>query len=312
LVLSNEQIAAARAGDPVALAELDACGLLVGADETAAEYATRLESLEANLGNLEAALKDSGVYEIEDVRLEPATRVPARLFDEPNAKTKGLYGFAMRWVPGFYIKPLFSWLFAGCAYYFFPDFLAFFIVHKAFLSREKWLIYHRDELLAHEMCHVARVGLFSVAYEEHMAYRTSTSRFRRNWGGVFHSTRDSLGILTVVGLLLVSTVLAPVVGVLWLPTPFWIATFGFAAGLVGRHAWYRSRLARAARNLAACGVALPDSVLFRCTDAEIRALGGFGDADDVRAWLAERVGGELRWRVIQARFLGDLITVGNP
>ncbi len=42
----------------------------------------------------------------------------------------------------------------------------------------------RQELLAHELCHIARIALDSTLYEETFAYQVSPSPLRRLWDAI--------------------------------------------------------------------------------------------------------------------------------
>ena len=126
----------------------------------------RLGELREHYGVMEASLAEGGRYEIEGVAVEAHARIPAELFGRAKAVTRDMYGFDADWVPGFFVDMAFGWFFGGCAFHFFPDFFTLFMIRRSFAERERWLIYDRDELLAHEMCHVARVALDSTVFEE--------------------------------------------------------------------------------------------------------------------------------------------------
>ena len=164
-MVSSELVDRAEQGELAALEQLDAAGLLMGADETLPDYAERLRCLRRNLERMEDDLQGERSFTVEGVTVRRDWRIPAELFTEAHADTERLYGFRLEWVPGFFINPRHSLLFGGCAFYFFPDFFALFIIRRAFATRSRWLIYSRRELLAHELCHVARVALGSQQFE---------------------------------------------------------------------------------------------------------------------------------------------------
>ncbi len=300
--LSDSLLDAAAQGDLGALVELDRHGFLLGGSETAVELAERLRGFRERLLDMERELAGQGRWRIEDVTLAAADRIPQALFKPLEEVTRRHYGFAIDWVPGFYVDPSYGWLFGGCAYYFHPDFFALFIIRKSFASKERWLIYDRSELLAHELCHVARTALHSEVFEEEFAYRTSSSGFRRQIGGIFQSPRDSYLLLGSTFLLL----FAQLVQSLFLPAlwiwPFWAIVLAVVAGLVGKGRKLRGTMAKALRNLE--GVVAGQqaaALLFRCTDEEILTIAGLADAAQVTAWLQSRTG--WRWKVIEQRFL---------
>ena len=75
---------------------------------------------------------------------------------------------------------------------------SWFQLKPVFAKQEKWLIYSRQELISHEMCHIARFHLHSHRYEETLAYKTSTSRLRKAIGGALLS--PAYAIFQLIGL----------------------------------------------------------------------------------------------------------------
>jgi len=262
----------------------------------------RIRKLAVNIERMETQLAETEQFTVEDVCVQAADRIPQELFGAAGRITEGLYGFRAEWVPGFFVNPSFGWLFGGCAFYFYPDFFAMFIIRRAFAHREKWLFYDRVELLAHELCHVARVGFSSRRFEEMLAYQTATSRFRRAVGGVFRSPADGYVLLGATWLLLLAQVLR-FSFLFWLPGwPFWLLVVGVIGFLAIRHGRDVHIFGQAVRNLERVAPGAASAVLFRCTDEEIDALAGLSDADALTEWLDYRVRTSRRWQVIRNRF----------
>ena len=304
-MISDEAIEKAKAGDPETLVELDAAGLLLGRGETALTYGERLECLRRNFAAMNEALEQQGRYEVEGVTVRTERRIPVELFAEAAAVTEPLYRFAIDWVPGFFINPRLSLLFGGCAFFFYPDFFVLFIIRRSFEHRRRWLIYGRRELLAHELCHVARIGLGSQRFEETMAYQTSVSGFRRVAGSMFQRPADSLAFLGSTMVLLAAQVLRTSL-VPTLPIwPFWGLIALIMLLLLGRHTRLRREYAAALAHAAWLAPEDPAALLFRCTDEEVSALAALPSAAEAEAWLAARCEEELRWRIIRRRFYRD-------
>ncbi len=302
LLPDPERLQAAVDGDEAAAGELDACGLLIGGLESPEQWVERIRKLTANIERMEAQLAETRQFTVEDVCVQAGDRIPQELFGAAGRITEALYGFRADWVPGFFVNPSFGWLFGGCAFYFYPDFFAMFIIRRAFAQREKWLFYDRVELLAHELCHVARVGFTSRRFEEMLAYQTATSHFRRVAGGVFRSPVDGYVLLGATWLLLLAQVLRFSV-LLWLPGwPFWLLVIGVIGFFAIRHGRDVHIFAKATRNLERIAPGAARSVLFRCTDEEIDALAGLDDADALAQWLDYRVRSSRRWQLIRDRF----------
>lgn len=305
--LTDRLLEQVRQKDAAALETLDRHGFLPAEEETHAEFADRLGRFREKMAEFEAKMQPDlpgAVFEIPEDRLvfTPADRIPAAVFAEAAALTEPLYGFSVAWVPGFYKDC--GALFGGGAYAFPPELFSVFIINEAFAEQERWLIYHRQELLGHELCHVARSGFASPAYEEFLAYQTAGTWLRRNWGGVVHRERDTYLFLASALLPLLGQVASLSFGIAGFPAwPLWLPFFAVGFWLGGRHLRLLWRFRQAEKRLHPfCheGRTLP--VLFRCSDAEIQAIASFGSAASLLAWLETRPE-TPRWQVIRSRFL---------
>lgn len=298
---TEQLLAAAAQGDLAALAELDARGFLCGKNEDEATYATRLRTLGKNIAVMTQAIAAQGYYEIEGLKLSKADMIAPHFFNEVKSVCERLYSFSIDWVPGFFIDPSFSLLFGGCAFYFYPDFFAVFIIRRSFKHNERWLIYRRQELLAHELCHVARIGMESTTYEENFAYQTALSPFRQLLGGLFHRQQDSFLFLGVTFLLLA----AQIVRTQWYPAlpiwPFWSLLAAVFAWLSCRHGYYSWVFRKARRAAEVFAGQNATAVLFRCSDQDIAKLAAM-KISSVQDWLDSQASSSLRWRIIQFRF----------
>lgn len=300
-ICTPEQLERAEAGDLDTLAALEERGLMIGAHETAAEYVARLRELEHNLQAIDQRLAETGEFEIEDACVRADRRIPAELLGPANEETWEKFRFRVDWVPGFFTDPSFSWLFGGCAYYRRSDFFALFIVRHSFAKSAKWLIYDRDELFAHETCHVARIALDSERFEEHFAYMTSRSRFRKAVGGALRSPSDTFMVLGSCLLLLVVQVLGDVARLPIPRAPFWLLFVATVAWLVVRLSQDRHVIRVALQRLEERFPNASMPVAFRCTDAELDRLART-PAAGINELVDEWTETHLRWQVIRARF----------
>lgn len=303
MTFSEDFIQRVAAGELATLQELDRRGIFCGDGEEAGQFAERLQALNRNIAAQEQALQQSGEFSIEDITVRAHDRIPAELFAEAHDITEALYGFRAEWVTGFFLDPRCSLLFGGCAYYFYPDFFALFIIRDSFRRRRRWLIYQRDELLAHELCHVGRVGLGSLRFEEVVAYQTASTAFRRATGGIFQGPQDTYLFLASTLLLLGGQMLRTF---LWpaLPGwPFWVLLAAVAGWLGVRHLRLMRQFARAGQHLAkAYGASSARRLLFRCSDAEVGVLAACASATAARAWVEQQAGSSLRWKVSHSLF----------
>ena len=300
--ITDLQIQQAGAGDLEAPCALDARGLIPAPGETAETYAARLEKLRTDLAAMEEELAATAQVKIETLCFPAADRIPAGLFEEAHAQTEKLFSFRADWVPGFYVNPRFSWLFGGCAYSYHPDLFTVFIIRRSFADRDKWFLYSRRELLAHELSHVARTSIDSTRFEERFAYMTGETGFRRHIGGAFHQLSDVFlmlgGLFLLLGAQVTQIALLP-----GLPTwPFWLVALGVIAHLAVRHVRDGRRLERALNRLRPMFGENALAALFRCTDAEVAELAALPPADSaLAAWLELRAA-DLRWKIARKRF----------
>ena len=305
--LTEEKLAKAAAGDLATLVKLDGQGLLLGPDESLADYTERLRALEKNIRELQAELAKHGDYDFHGIPLIKADMIPATVFRSCRETTRRLFGFGLDWVPGFFTDKRMGLLFAGCSLYSLKDFFAVFIIRKAFQKKEKWWIYSRTELMAHELTHVAHTAFQTPNFEEQFAFQTGQSAFRRVLGGMFRTPKDTYLVLgAMFGILvaqIVNIILRPPERVWTMPMPL-IFLAGFAAvfWVLGRYLVNRRRFKRALNCLATVfGEQHSLPVLFRCSEPEMLALAKLPH-DDLPAWLARKQETAIRWQIIHARF----------
>jgi len=112
-------------------------------------------------------------------------------------KTKELFDISPKWIPLFFSNyQLMAWH-GGAAWIFQKDeespTSAFFQLRRVFQKNQKYLrIYDRSELIAHEVSHVGRMMFEEPKFEELIAYRTSNSIFRRFFGSIVQSSKESM------------------------------------------------------------------------------------------------------------------------
>ncbi|NMA21328.1 MAG: hypothetical protein GX927_12185 [Lentisphaerae bacterium] len=301
--IPEKLISLAEQGDLAALAELDAKGIFCADNENAASFAARVRLLNQKNQELDEALAADGSAAIEDVTIHQQDRIPENLFLEPLELTEKLYRFQADWVAGFFVDPAYGLLFGGCAYYFYPDFFALFIIRRSFRDKARWLFYQRKELLAHELCHVARVSFRAHVYEEIFAYKTATTAFRRFFGGIFRSPKDSFLFIGASCLLLVNQLCRAFLFPQLPSWPMWCLLVGILCWLVLRLLRDMKILRKARKHLA---FIFPEQnvipVLFRCNDAEIQQLAILDNPQDAQTWLENRKSTSLRWKITCTRF----------
>ena len=281
------------------LLELDRAGFLPAPGESADAFFARVAAVETAENELreELAQKREAVV-FDSIRISADDAIPPEIVEEAGDLTDRLYGFRTRHVPGFFLTRGVGLLWGGCMIGDTVEPLAVFLIRGAFRNRRRWLLYRRDELLAHELCHSMRQPLHDQELEEFFAYRTSPSPLRRYLGNCFIHDRDA--VLFVLPMLLLAA--AQTVQSFWyarLPVwPFWILAPLYLIRLLIRNQRSRCRCFAAARMLERWGIARPFAVLMRCTTPEIRRIAKMKEFRE----FEELFSGDLRWLIFTARF----------
>ena len=287
-----------------ALAAWDAAGMIVGPGEDLAQYRERLLARFAAEQELYDALAQDGKAEVFDgIEVRQEDRIPTEILQEAADLTQELYGFEVRHFPGFFLSKDVGLLWGGCMISDTELPLAMFLIRSSFRNKERFFIYNRRELQAHELCHFARKEFKDVFLDEFFAYQTSPSGLRRYLGNCFIHQRDALYFMIPALVLLLAQSLQFFVWHHFQAEWFWIPAIGMPMYLLWRNEWSRRGYFRAVKTLRKFGVTAAEKVLFRATPAERRELGAIRSAEELQEYLAAHQQTELRWRVIAHRFL---------
>lgn len=292
ILIDQQQLAAVANGDLKFLSRLDKRGLIPAVNETAPEFAQRLERLENALQELGKNLQQSVDYEpAPGIMISGKNRIPRPIINEALRLTGELYDVQPDWVPGFFANEKNGALWGGCALSDPASNLTLFIIRKIFRRQQKFLVYDRRELTAHELTHAAHQHVDEWLFEEYFAYQTARSKLRRFFGSCFIGKYDALLFLLPILLLPVVQMLN-ILGIILLPMwIFWVAAAIYPIYLL-RRCWYIALIMRKARSfLLRNHVQKPDAVLFRMTVQEIQSL----------AAGVMPQGNDLRWQLINQR-----------
>ena len=284
--------------------ELDSHGLIAAPGETLETFAARIDELLRTRARFDLCTGDqAGTESLEaeiGFKVGIIDPIGSEIIAEAAEKTEKLFGFRADWVPAFFPTRGLGLLWGGCTVITDSGFPVFFL-RRGFQSKTKWFIYRRDELLAHELCHAVRGCLEDESYEEHFAYMTSDSMFRRWSGNCFRREWDAIAFLIPVVLLLAVQIIV-YTGLLNLPLwPFWILAFAFPTFLIVRNIPERRMFFSARSKLEKNGFTNPDAALFRMTADEIRSLARTSD-DQIDNFLENKSNTELRWQILIHRF----------
>ena len=291
--------------DIAPLMELDSMGLILAPGEDFESYKKRLEELFIHLEKLETELAEKNEIRLFDaITVYKDRRIGPEIMKEAAELNQKFYAFEIDWVPGFFLLQNLGLLWGGCAISFPEDSLSIFLIRSNFEKKRKWLFYRRDELLAHEICHIARMPIHDIVFEEHFAYRLSPSAMRRYLGNCFQSTWDAIffimPFLMLTGVQALKTFLIE-----WFPVyPFWILIALYPAFLIIRNQLSRDKYFSAKNNLEGIKIQNPLPILFRCTKSDIYTIAAFQkDLLGLEEWIGKKTRTELRWKVISKRFM---------
>lgn len=308
---TQQELNKAAEGDLKTLSELDSRGFIIGPEETPEKYTERLKVFEKNLKEMDTELKEKNCLTVEDLSFPASEKIPQESFNPATKITENLYDFKITWVPGFFVTPSFGMLFGGCAYSFAPEFFSLFIIRNSFKKKKKWLFYERDELMSHELCHVARFAMGSHKYEEQFAYQTSTSSFRKNFGCMMRSAWETYIIMILLLGMLVTQVSLIMFKGEWLASRtiiqnpvhwFYAALFLFVGYLVLRQKKQNKDFA-GTLDLLSTFTKNPKALAFRLTDEELDEISKLNSIDEsIFKQLILKRSKEHRFNILKNRF----------
>ena len=287
------------------LAEADSNGFLMAPGEDISDYKQRLLDMGNAYGEIEKDIQGTKDYNIfGEFVLNTEKRINTEILDEAAALTRKYYDFSINWVPGFFLSKSLGILWGGCAIGFPENQVSVFIIRANFAEKKRWLFYRRDELLAHELCHVARMPVRDRTFEELFAYRLSPSRLRRYMGNCFRHDYDAVLFIVPIFLLLAAQVSRLFFNLerkfpIW---PFWIIAAVYPIFLLLRNHFNRRIFFKAKKNLEKAGISRPLPILFRAAINELREISELKNPDELKKCLEDKAESELRWKVMKFRF----------
>jgi hypothetical protein len=174
-------------------------GLIPGPEETEAAFVERVlfcQDLEKRfIQQIECP------FEMEDPKAKECLQ-------EAFSLTESLYGIEPLWVPLVFSNHQLAPWHGGCAWIFqltakAPT-AAFLQLRAHFRYSSSYLgLYHREELIAHELAHVGRMLYQDPQFEEIFAYQSSFSFLQRRLGPMIQSSKESLCFVLLLGLFLI-------------------------------------------------------------------------------------------------------------
>lgn len=222
-------------------------------------------------------------------------------------KAKSIYGIEPLWIPIFFSNYRLSCWHGGCAWIFQmtenEPLGALLQLRQKFKASDTYLsLYHRDELIAHEMAHVGRMAFEEPRFEEFLAYKTSSSRFRRWFGPIIQSSVESMLLFILLGLIFFVDISLIAFGELdAYTTAMWLKLLPLCILSVGLfRLWTRHRILNLCLNnltLCLCDKQKALEVAYRLCDAEIKAFSKM-TCEAICKYAEENRKASLRWRMI--------------
>lgn len=254
----------------------DSIGMFILPGETAAAFAARAERMICEIDSLGAGTSKymefcKGSESVDNSICEAAVGI-----------TEKAYGFRADWVPAFKSGRRVGLLSEGILYE---------------IDGVLPLIFIRNPngrnaaaVLAHEICHAARMGFGESIYDEWFPRNVEPSLFRRIFGNFFRNWK-------IPSIFFASAMASACLFALGLPL-LGIAAAVPMAATVAVEARNRAVLAEARKKLVAAGLA-PLPILFRMDDAEIFSI---AKSESPKDWVSRAAEKALRWKIYKARF----------
>lgn len=230
----------------------------------------------------------------------------ARTSESPSSsKTKELFDLDPDWVSISYDnKNLRLWE-GGCAWI--EGAKVSLQLKKHFEKSDTYLgLYSKEELIAHEYVHAARVAFEEPIFEEMLAYQTSKSPFRTILGPIFRTSSETK-VLVFSFILLFFTALF---------TPFQLIAWAGALGLfgVGFFRLFRTRQLFNKTHghlVSLVGQKHALAVMMRLTDREITRFASM-DPSAILAYASKMTKTRLRWQQIVYAYFSPLFSQNSP
>lgn len=288
---------------------LDSQGYFPAPGEEREPFLERVSALQKFQLDVQKQLKETGKFELDGLVYNSNECVSEKDLFACQNQSKDKYQFQLNYVPAFFSSKGLNFLFGGMAISFEDsenkykkgELFSIFQLRKCFREKEKFLIYTRNEIISHEVCHVARAPFKALEYEEFFAYQTSDSAFRRIVSPMLWRGTD----MVVLMLLLLIVFAGQVYGTFFANSYSyyvygWVPFFLYLSFLSIRSFTSRKNISRLREKIIKlCKTPeVADAVLFRMTDSEIREAQKSPALDD---YIASKK--DLRWQIIRKRFL---------
>ncbi len=242
-----------------------------------------------------------------DLPFDAGDQASQEILKEGTIITSDLYGIAPGWVPIFFNNYQLAPWHGGCAWIFQLDeqtpTSAFLQLRAGFRKQKSYLaLYDRQELIAHELAHVGRMMYHEPQFEEILAYRSSSSCWRRWLGPIVQSSKESLLFIFILGAVLMADLALLVLdqpinaGALWGLKLAPLALIAFALMRLIYKQWLFTRCEKKLEELYA-NASDAAHLLYRLSDGEIRHF-AHSTTGSIKAFMQEQATHSFRWQFL--------------
>lgn len=209
----------------------------------------------------------------------------------PSSLTKELFDITIDWVSVAYANKHLRFWEGGCAWI--EGNAVSIQLKKHFQQHDVYLgLYSKEELLAHEYVHAARIAFEEPIFEEMLAFQTSKSFLRKTLGPFFRKHNEINFLLLSLLLLFFTAFFTPFS---WLAAIGGVGIFGFGFFRLFRTMRFFSNTFKRLAHLVGEKQALP--VMVRLSDREIIRFSSM-DKSQILAYAKKMSKTQLRWKQI--------------
>ena len=300
MILNKNSWSSLEKGEMKVLHQLDNNGFLIGENENLADYTKRLKEWEEAKKLYNKQVENTKKFSIQGQEFKLDNTIPNEVILEGGEISQKTYCFSIQDFASFFSKNV-GVLSAAVTYFPTKKFFPFFILKNSLRKRKKFLIYDRNEIIAHEACHIARASMNSCKYEEFFAYYLSKSSLRKVLGSLFRTSTETFIFLIVLFLNLAGQF----VGVFFARLSsfsMWtsvILLFIFCF-LIARQLKLYFNFKKAVKKISLLSNH-PAAILFRCSDKEIDKIIKTSSLNKKN--LKKIIENPLRYNLIKTKFL---------
>lgn len=289
------------------LLHYNSLGLIPGPSESPSDFAQRAEYCLTLKSHLSDELKN---------HLGTSYDISLQTLKDGFLNVQNYYDISPTWIPIFFSNYQLTPWHGGCAWIFqlteLSPTAALLQLRKSLFNSPKYLgIYHRQELVSHELTHVGRMMFNEPKFEEILAYHTSPSTFRKWLGPIIQSSGESmlfvfiLGFIVLIDIFLLSFNLYHVyLQAQWLKLiPIALIVYALIR-LRNKHNLFNNCL----NSLTACLGNKQHSthVIYRLQDAEITQFAHMSPSE-IKEYATKAANSSLRWQVVNTAYFNGQI-----